>query len=244
VHARAWGVTVDTVVAGTGSLVAYGHRGPEAVVLKVVARRGDEWRSGEVASVFGARGVVRVREHAGGAVLMVRLTPGRSLVETVLRGRDGEATTILADVLRAMRATPPPPREAGFATVEEWGRAFEWYAASGDRRIPGHLVADACATYADLCRSQADRRLLHGDLQHSNVLFDRSRGWVAIDPKGVVGETEYELGALLRNPREAPELFADPATVERRLALLTSALGLDRTRALRWAFAQAVLSAI
>jgi streptomycin 6-kinase len=49
---------------------------------------------------------------------------------------------------------------------------------------------------------------------------------------------------LLRNPREAPELFADPATVERRLALLTSALGLDRTRALRWAFAQAVLSAI
>ena len=42
--------------------------------------------------------------------------------------------------------------------------------------------------------------LLHGDLQHYNVLLDKDRGWVAIDPKGVVGELEYEVGALLRNP--------------------------------------------
>jgi streptomycin 6-kinase len=43
-------------------------------------------------------------------------------------------------------------------------------------------------------------RLLHGDLQHYNVLLDRKRGWLAIDPKGVVAEGEFELGAALRNP--------------------------------------------
>ena len=86
--------------------------------------------------------------------------------------------------------------------------------------------------------------LLHGDLHHYNVLFDNERGWVAIDPKGVVGELEYEIGAILRNPVELPELFADPAVVERRLKTLTGLLSLNYTRALIWSFAQAILSAI
>jgi len=240
-HARAWRVAVDEVRETTGSLIAYGHRGALPVVLKVVKCRGDEWHSGEVASAFCGIGAARVYECAVGAVLLERLTPGRSLVEMVLRGQDHEATAILAGVIGAMSPDTPP---AGVATVEEWGQAFDWYATSSDRRIPRPLVADAHATYKDLCESQATRRLLHGDLQHSNVLFDRARGWVAIDPKGVVGEIAFELGALLRNPREAPEVFTDPAAVERRLQVLSTELGVDRTRTLGWAFAQAVLSAI
>jgi streptomycin 6-kinase len=86
--------------------------------------------------------------------------------------------------------------------------------------------------------------LLHGDLQHYNVLYDNKRGWVAIDPKGVIGELEYEVGALLRNPMELPELYTQRATVERRVEILASVLPLDRSRVLRWCFAQAVLSAI
>ena len=86
--------------------------------------------------------------------------------------------------------------------------------------------------------------LLHGDLQHYNVLFDRERGWIAIDPKGVVGELEYELGALLRNPVEQPEIFTNCRVIERRLQILCNTLNLDYERALQWSFAQAVLSAI
>jgi streptomycin 6-kinase len=70
------------------------------------------------------------------------------------------------------------------------------------------------------------------------------RGWVAIDPKGVVGELEYEIGAILRNPVEQPDLFASTSTIERRLSRLASMLHLNYERALAWAFAQAVLSAI
>ncbi len=67
---------------------------------------------------------------------------------------------------------------------------------------------------------------------------------MAIDPKGVVGEIEYEIGALLRNPYDNPELFVQPATVEGRPKRLTSRLKLDFRRALAWGFAQEVLSAI
>jgi streptomycin 6-kinase len=75
-------------------------------------------------------------------------------------------------------------------------------------------------------------------------LFDRDRGWLATDPKGVVGEVEYEIGAALRNPVERPELFANAATVERRLERFRSKLEIDAERALRWTFAQAVLAFI
>ena len=67
---------------------------------------------------------------------------------------------------------------------------------------------------------------------------------MAIDPKGVVGELEYEVGALLRNPVEHPEVFSNPATITRRLETLTTLLHLDPARTLAWSFAQAVLSAI
>jgi streptomycin 6-kinase len=98
--------------------------------------------------------------------------------------------------------------------------------------------------YQQLANSQRTTMLLHGDLQHYNVLFDTKHGWLAIDPKGVVGELEYEVGALIRNPMELPELFTQRATIERRLEILTRLLPLDQRRALRWCFAQAVLSVI
>jgi streptomycin 6-kinase len=67
---------------------------------------------------------------------------------------------------------------------------------------------------------------------------------VAIDPKGVVGEVEYEIGAALRNPYGRPELFASPEIVERRIRCFESRLKLDAHRALLWGFSQAVLSVI
>jgi streptomycin 6-kinase len=82
------------------------------------------------------------------------------------------------------------------------------------------------------------------DLQHYNVLHDDDRGWVAIDPKGVVGELEYELGASIRNPAELPALFTNAAVARARADRLCAALGLDADRAMAWSYAQAVLSAI
>jgi len=70
------------------------------------------------------------------------------------------------------------------------------------------------------------------------------RGWLAIDPKGVAGETEHEVGAALRNPIERPDLFALSATVDTRLRHSARRLNLDFERALAWGYAQAVLSAI
>jgi streptomycin 6-kinase len=238
---RAWGVAVERTLETESSVVAFGTRGGEPVVLKVVRREGDEWRSGEVLEAFGGRGIVRVHEHVPGAMLLERLDPGTPLAEMALAGNDDAATGILADVIGQMASTGSDLRM--FTSVEDWGRAFDGYLASGDAQIPRDLVEHGQRVYAGLCASQGERRLLHGDLQHYNVLFDSRRGWVAIDPKGAVGEVEYEVGALLRNPGE-PEVYAWRETVERRVRCYESRLKLDAGRMIAWGFAQAVLSAI
>ena len=239
--ARRWGVAVDRSVDTPTSVIAFGHHGAEAVVLKVVKEPGDEWRSGNVLRAFGGRGVVPLLEEIDGAVLLARLDPGTSLVEVVNRGDDAAATAILCDVIAAMSPRDPP---ASCPTARDWAQGFGRYAMNGDTQVPPNLVALAQHTFLTLCDSQRDSRLLHGDLQHSNVLYDRDRGWVAIDPKGVIGELEYEVGAALRNPVEFPDLIGDTVTLERRIATFVSRLGLDRRRTIGWGFGQAVLSAI
>ena len=247
-HVREWGVVVADTRETESSGIIFGTCDNKPVVLKVIKRPGDEWYSGEILKAFDGNGLARVHRQAPGAVLMERLTPGNSLVEIVIKGGDEEATDILADVIQQMSArassTDPLDLPTDCPTVHDWARGFERYLSAGDNQIPIDLVAAGQRVYLGLCASQRRPILLHGDLQHSNALFDSNRGWLAIDPKGVVGEIEYEIGAVLRNPFEQPELFLSRSTIERRLAQFSSKLNLDFERALGWAFAQAVLSAI
>jgi streptomycin 6-kinase len=86
--------------------------------------------------------------------------------------------------------------------------------------------------------------LLHGDLHHDNILAAGRHLWLAIDPKGIVGEPSYEVGALLRNPW--PQLLDMPQPgriLAQRVDQLAAELGFDRARIVGWGVAQAVLSA-
>jgi streptomycin 6-kinase len=248
-----WHVSTGRTFETATSLIAYGHRGAERVVVKVVKelqtrrlgdedrREPDEWHSGDVAAAFGGRGMVRVLERVPGALLLERLDPGYSLVETSISGQDDVATITIARLIRSMQPDAAP---RSCPAAHDWRRGFDWYAASGSQILESPLVARAQRIYADLADTQRETRLLHGDLQHSNILFDRARGWVAIDPKGVVGEVEFEIGASLRNPRELRSLVADPVIIGRRVDRFVAELGLDRERVVAWGFAQAVLSVI
>jgi len=240
--AREWSVAITSVQESATSLLAFGTRGTLPVVLKVSRRLGDEWRSGAVVRAFDGHGMVRAYELADGAVLLERVIPGTSLAQLALAGRDQEATAILAGVIHRLSAAPATLDSPD--TVQDWARGFSWYLQSDDTQIDRGLVERGQRWYLSLLASQRQVRLLHGDLQHYNVLHDAARGWLAIDPKGVLGEIEYELGASFRNPVERPALYVSPKMVESRLRTYAARLDIVRERALAWAYAQAVLSAI
>ncbi|HEY4424540.1 MAG TPA: aminoglycoside phosphotransferase family protein [Pyrinomonadaceae bacterium] len=236
-----WNVNLDEVRETPTSLIGFGVRGGVRVVLKITKQDGDESHSGEVLKAYRGEGAVRVFESEPNAVLLERLEPGEQLVNLVKHGRDAEATNILAEVIAKLANHEAP---VGCPTVIHWGRAFDRYLQSDGEQIPRKVVEEAREMYEELASSQGQTMLLHGDLQHYNILFDNERGWVAIDPKGVIGELEYELGALLRNPIELPDIFANSVTINRRLETLTTTLRLDYSRALRWSYAQSILSVI
>ncbi len=226
---------------GPRSILAFGRRDNQRVVLKIVNEATGEWRAGEVLAAFAGSGVVHVLEAADGVTLMEQLDPATPLSTLCRRGDDEEATRLLASVIRAMSPTAQPP---GLPSIRDWALGFDRYIASGDEAISSDLVAHARRVYLELSESQRNPRLLHGDLHHGNVLFDSGRGWLAVDPKGVVGELEFEVGAALRNPYDMPELFGNPDVIQSRVRVLEHELHLDRSRMLAWAYAQAVLAAI
>jgi streptomycin 6-kinase len=180
-----------------------------------------------------------------GALLLERLEPGTTLIEVALRD-DDEATRIAAGVMRQLWRPVPP--DHGFVTVADWREGFNRLRAAFDGTtgpLPERLVLRAEAIYAELQANAAPSVLLHGDLHHDNILRARRAPWLAIDPKGVVGEPAYETYALFYNP--IPHLFDWPdkeRIFARRASILAEELGFDRERLLGWAFYGMVLSAI
>ena len=97
--------------------------------------------------------------------------------------------------------------------------------------------------YDELIASSSAPVLLHADLHHWNILAAEREPWLALDPKGVVGEPAYEVGALLRNPIPDIATFLMRRDPGRRIDQLAELLGFDRQRLIGWGIAQVVLSA-
>src|SRR5690606_32629292 len=83
---------------------------------------------------------------------------------------------------------------------------------------------------------------LHGDLHHDNIMSS-DRGWLAIDPKGLIGDPAYETANVFINPERGTEIAADPKRIAARADILSQRLGYTRKRILGWAAAHAALSA-
>jgi streptomycin 6-kinase len=85
--------------------------------------------------------------------------------------------------------------------------------------------------------------LMHGDFHHYNILSSE-RGWLIIDPKGVIGPAGYEVGPLLINPwGELINKNDIQKITKRRIDILHEHLGFERERIREWGLAHAVLSA-
>lgn len=186
-----------------------------------------------------------------GILITRRLKPGNSLLTLE---DDQSATSIAATVMR--RVWRPAPAEGPFLTAQGWGLGFERLRRrfdGGAGPFPGALVEHAESLFTELLSSMGPPALIHGDLHHGNILREAHGGveaespggrWVAIDPKGLVAEREYEVGALLRNPLPRLLMGDDPnGLTARRVDQLSEELGFDRERIVGWGLAQAVLSA-
>jgi streptomycin 6-kinase len=226
-----------------------------AAVLKVTHSAASEASALEA---FGGRGMVRLLRFspAAGAILIERALPGRPLSEWVATD-DVRATEVAAGLLQKLwRSAPEGQPETltdyrvRFRGLDSLRHHFENYRHFlGDRGpIPLALVIDAGRILQELLASAPEQpTILHGDLHHDNIVSsDRAPGgWLAIDPKGWVGDPGYDVGALLYNPLGYVADVGDlTGLLDRRLRQLSEQLEMDEQRLRAWGFVKAVASEV
>lgn len=245
--ARQWNVALGPPFDLSYNYVAAARRSDGTdVVLKVGFPDHELEREMAALRLYGGAGICRLLEvdAARHAMLLERLRPGEMLAD-LARMDDDAATRIGAEVMRTLwRPVPDSANDGSFRPIAEWFRAFERHRAryGGPGPLPRALLDRAETLAQELLASARTEVLLHGDFHHYNVLSAQRAPWLAIDPKGMLGDPGYEVGPFLLNPNQ--ELWIGrPDVLRRRLDILADELAYDRARLRDWGFAHAVLSA-
>lgn len=230
--------------ARAGLVVPTRDRNGTEFVLKLVPD--PEWAHGEAAALtyWAGRGAVKLKgaEREHGAILLERLSPGTNLVSLCSRD-DREATAAAASVMAELRTVQGLPTRT-LPNLTSWIEVLSRDGAPVAHPDLRSAAERASSIASDLLRD-ATVSVLHGDLQHFNVLKAERTPWLAIDPKGVVGPPEAEAAALLRNPRRFVLSHADPVRLlADRVAVLAECLGDDPRLLILWGYVLAVVAAV
>lgn len=165
---------------------------------------------------YAGHGAVRLLDHDADrwALLLERCHPGTPLVDDVVEP--------LASVNERLWEAPT---DGPFRTLAD---EITWHAGLIDERrhhrvVPDDVIDRVLVLQQELLASTDRHVLLHADLHCENVLLS-ARGWLAIDPKPLVGDPAYGLAQALANDRPTP---AEVPAISRRL-------GLDPERVRAW----------
>ncbi|MCX6039505.1 MAG: phosphotransferase [Chloroflexi bacterium] len=192
--------------------------------------------------VYAGQGACRLLEADAdqGLLLLEHLQPGTMLA--TLKD-DDRATEIAAEVMQAIQR--PVPKGDGFLSLREWFDELKGLRprfGGGTGPFPEKTVEIVEGLVRELFAEDRPQVLLHGDFHHFTILLSE-RGWLVIDPKGVAGPAEYEIGPLLLNPwGEMPDETEAIQRTQRRIAILAERLGFDRQRLWAWAICHSLLS--
>lgn len=240
----AWTLTDPQPLAQTGTshvctVTLEGTR----VVLKILTPAGGEERNGAVAlRCFDGHGAVKLLRVDDGAHLL-EYVDGDDLVGMVRNGEDDRATGIIGDVLNQLHAAKPPFPE-GLVPLRRWFRdLFERAEADQQAGIDSLYVRGAHIAET-LLADPRDATVLHGDIHHENIRYHRQRGWLAFDPKGLVGERTFDAANTLCNPMNMETLVENEKRIIRTAGILADKMGIERSRVLNFTFAYCCLSAV
>lgn len=190
---------------------------------------------------YDGNGCARLLEHdfQRGALLIEDVIPG-TMLKTLFPHEDEAVILRITQVMKQLHARPLQQHEQ-FPTLEDWLKPLR--ESSKNQDLENHrLQALELSNY--LLVTYDKTVLLHGDLHHENVLSSQRHGWLAIDPKGVIGEPLYEVGACIRNPIE--QLVKEknlPAILEHRIEIFAEKLNGNKQRIHDWSYVQTILAA-
>lgn len=191
------------------------------------------WRRGE--------GAVRLLGRDGHSMLLE--FAGETLLSKVLDEQgDKIATEIAAEVMARLLSPSKHSFPSELQPLRE--RFASLFKKAATDRANGHhsLYVEAGEIAERLLSNPHVVRPLHGDLHHENILHG-PRGWLAIDPKGVLGDPGFDAANMFYNPLERDELCLDPQRIAHMAEVFARTLGQSPAAILDHAIAYGCLSA-
>jgi streptomycin 6-kinase len=188
---------------------------------------------------FAGNGSVQLIDYheSYNALLLQQAIPGITLKSLY----PAQAEYVIDHYLATMQHlhANPLPIQHHFAHIRDWLEAINRIASD---QLPSSLLEKACSLKSALVNSLNCNILLHGDLHHDNILKHGTQ-WIAIDPKGIIGDPEFEVAAFdfihpgEMNNRNVTELFTS------RVELIAAKTGMHTQRIIQWVFIRLILAA-
>lgn len=172
-----------------------------------------------------------------GVLLVERLNPGNNLKSVE---HDVAAVKIASMLMKKMR--DKSPNTAGFQTIRDWAEGISKlrkHFNGGSGPFPENIVRKVEELFPRLITSQKNCYPLHGDLHHENILLNHKE-WKLIDPKGIVGEMEYEIIPFIINN---PQGLQFESLINQRIQIFNKELDVRIDRVYAWGLCHSLLSA-
>ncbi len=208
------------------------------VVLKISCDESAWIHEKKALDYFNHQGSIAILAHHQEyhALLLEQAMPGISL-KSLYPLQEEYVMDCYVEVMQKLHCNHLPyPKD--FPHIQDWLKSIDQATA-----LPNHLIQKAISLKNDLIKSSTKDIFLHGDLHHDNVL-QHSEAWLAIDPKGVIGEAEFELAAFDFLTVDEINQVANIASIfKERLGKLAQKSHFDSNRLYHWVFVRLVLKA-
>lgn len=196
----------------------------------------EEKRGNKLMLWYNGKGAAKVLKCDDGAILMERVIGDQSLRTMALNNRDDEATRIICRTANLLHAD----RNKGLPELIPLNIWFnELFLSAGKYGSP---FTECAGIAKPLLDGQNDITVLHGDLHHDNILYSPERGWLAIDPKGLLGERAFDYANILCNPDK--EIALSKNRLTKQIDVISKNTGINYNHLLKWTIAWAGLSAV
>ncbi|EPN4499332.1 aminoglycoside phosphotransferase family protein [Citrobacter freundii] len=238
-----WGLTPDgePVETHTSQLLpVVVIRDGQKAILKITDD--DSERIGcELMVWWNGNGAAIVLAHAAGAILLERATGTGSLADMSWTGNDAQACRIICHAASKLHFS----RNASTPALTP---LHHWFSDLAPAAKKHGGILTRCAVVANvLLSSPHDEVVLHGDLHHGNILDFGTRGWLAIDPKGLLGERGFDYANIFTNPDLAEPtrpVAIELETFTQRVNIVSEIAKIERQRLLMWIVAWCGLSSV
>ena len=191
-----------------------------------------------VLTYFDGHGAIKLLDYSEEhhAILLERALPGRSLKEND-PAQIQETIHSYSQVIKKIASLTLP--NSSFCHVNTWLDAIDHIR---DLRIDKRYVDKAKQLKSHLLQSSNKEYLCHGDLHLENIIQNKN-DWLAIDPKGIIGEMAFEAAAFdLLYDDEMTNIKTGQSKIIDRIQQLSNALKIDNDRLLSWVFLRIMIS--